>query len=93
MAHNHISGVGLPSKDDFDATEEVEAALRLIDVPLVDHLIYDGKNDFVSFAQSGNLKNEKPRYSVQLRDSEEEIDLTASMDRFRKMLAENVKKE
>lgn len=56
MAHNHPSGVALPSQEDFATTRQIAQALRTIDVPLADHIIVaDG--DYVSFAQSGYLNN------------------------------------
>ncbi|MBP3300008.1 MAG: DNA repair protein RadC [Clostridia bacterium] len=93
LAHNHLSGVSLPSQEDFNATDEVEAALSLIDIPLVDHLIFDGKNDFVSFAQSGNLRTDRPKFSVLLRDSADVTDVTDFMARYQKLLADIVKKK
>lgn len=54
LAHNHPSGVALPSKDDITATRQAETALRLVDVTLLDHLIFaDG--EFVSLRESGSL--------------------------------------
>ena len=52
LAHNHPSGVALPSRADEIATDQVKAALEAIQVRLEDHIIVaDG--DFVSFSQSG----------------------------------------
>ena len=54
LAHNHPSGVAMPSQDDRDATDRARAALAAIDVILSDHIIVaDG--DYISFAQSGYL--------------------------------------
>lgn len=54
LAHNHPSGVALPSDADFAATAQVQAALAAVGVSLSDHIIVaDG--DFVSLAQSGYL--------------------------------------
>ena len=39
MAHNHPSGVILPSKKDTEATVAVKNALALVDIRLVDHVI------------------------------------------------------
>ncbi len=56
LAHNHPSGVALPSQEDLATTRQIVQALRTIDVPLADHIIVaDG--DYVSFAQSGYLTN------------------------------------
>lgn len=52
LAHNHPSGVALPSAEDQVTTKRIFAALQLVDVVLVDHVIVaDG--DYVSMAQSG----------------------------------------
>lgn len=54
LAHNHPSGVALPSEDDYTATERARAALETIGVQLTDHIIVaDG--DYVSMADSGYL--------------------------------------
>ncbi len=51
IAHNHPSGVALPSVDDLEATTNVKNALNLIGVRLLDHYIV-ADNDCVSLAQS-----------------------------------------
>ncbi len=51
IAHNHPSGVALPSKDDMNTTANVKSALDLIGVKLLDHFIV-ADNDCVSLAQS-----------------------------------------
>ena len=54
LAHNHPSGVALPSQEDYAATDRVQAALATIGVELADHIIVaDG--DYVSMADSGFL--------------------------------------
>lgn len=54
LAHNHPSGIALPSREDYAATDRVRLALEAIGVRLVDHIIVaDG--DFVSMADSGYL--------------------------------------
>ena len=55
LAHNHPSGIALPSAEDIAATARAKAALETISVALVDHMIIaDG--DFVSLQQSGYLQ-------------------------------------
>ena len=55
LAHNHPSGIALPSRDDFATTEQAIAALNTIGVRLLDHIIVaDG--DYVSMADSGFLE-------------------------------------
>ncbi len=51
IAHNHPSGVALPSVDDLRATANIKNALNLIGVRLLDHYIV-ADNDCVSLAQS-----------------------------------------
>ncbi len=54
LAHNHPSGVALPSQEDYAATDRAKAALQTIGVELADHIIVaDG--DYVSMADSGFL--------------------------------------
>ena len=54
LAHNHPSGVALPSQEDLNATIQVAEALGLIHVTLLDHIVV-ADNDYVSIAQSGIL--------------------------------------
>ena len=52
LAHNHPSGVAIPSGDDISATRMVAGALNAVDVILADHMVFaDG--DYVSMALSG----------------------------------------
>ena len=51
LAHNHVSGIALPSPEDVNTTDVVRAALAPRGVRLVDHLVFvDG--DMVSIRQS-----------------------------------------
>ncbi len=52
LAHNHPSGLALPSADDVQTTQRVAAALAAVEIPLADHIIV-ADDDFVSLAQSG----------------------------------------
>lgn len=54
LAHNHPSGVALPSQEDHAATLRVKAALEAVDVRLEDHVVV-ADHDFISFSQSGFL--------------------------------------
>lgn len=52
LAHNHPSGVALPSGEDVQTTCRIAAALQAVDVHLADHIVVaDG--DYVSMVQSG----------------------------------------
>ena len=55
LAHNHPSGVALPSQEDYAVTKRVQMALETISVELADHIIVADR-DFVSFADSGYLQ-------------------------------------
>jgi DNA repair protein RadC len=55
LAHNHPSGLAIPSQEDVYATRRLAVALDAVDVILADHLVIsDG--DFVSMVQSGYYK-------------------------------------
>lgn len=54
LAHNHPSGVAEPSSADRSITQELIAALRLIDVRVLDHLVI-GAGSVVSMAERGLL--------------------------------------
>nr|WP_325179971.1 DNA repair protein RadC [uncultured Oscillibacter sp.] len=54
LAHNHPSGVALPSQEDHAATLRVKAALEAVEVRLEDHIVV-ADYDFISFSQSGFL--------------------------------------
>ncbi len=51
LAHNHVSGIALPSPEDMNTTNVVRIALEPLGVRLVDHLVFvDG--DLVSIRES-----------------------------------------
>lgn len=52
LAHNHPSGVAVPSGEDVQTTRRIAAALAAVDVHLVDHIVV-ADEDYVSMAQSG----------------------------------------
>ena len=52
IAHNHISGIALPSYEDEVTTKKVRNALGIVGVRLLDHIVVAG-DDFVSMADSG----------------------------------------
>ena len=52
LAHNHPSGLALPSHEDIATTRRLAAALDGVDITLADHVVVaDG--DYVSLVQSG----------------------------------------
>ena len=55
LAHNHPSGIALPSSEDVQTTHRVAAALDTVDIILADHIIV-ADDDFVSLLQSGKYR-------------------------------------
>lgn len=55
LAHNHPSGIALPSKEDIDLTIRLRDALDVVGILLADHLIV-ADDDFVSMKDSGYLR-------------------------------------
>lgn len=51
IAHNHLSGFALPSKQDLVTTQNIYNALKLINVRLIDHIII-AENDSISLKDS-----------------------------------------
>lgn len=52
LAHNHPSGLALPSLADIESTKSVSSALSLVGVQLLDHIVV-ADDDYVSMLQSG----------------------------------------
>ena len=52
LAHNHPSGLALPSSDDIQTTLRLAKAMDAVEITLADHIVV-ADNDFVSMAQSG----------------------------------------
>lgn len=52
MAHNHPSGIAIPSPEDIQTTRRVALALQAVEIVLVDHLVM-AEGDYVSMVQSG----------------------------------------
>ena len=51
LAHNHPSGIAIPSKEDIDTTERLAKALGAMDIILADHVVV-ADDDYVSLVQS-----------------------------------------
>ena len=62
LAHNHPRGITLPSSSDMAVTREIYRALRLVNIQLLEHLIF-ADNEFLSFVQSNYM--DRIRQSVQ----------------------------
>ena len=75
LVHNHPSGELQPSEEDKDSTDRLIQACKLMDVPIVDHMIIT-ETSFYSFKNSGLLdeleKSEKhvPNYILKERYEE-----------------------
>ena len=52
LAHNHPSGLALPSAEDICTTKRLGMALNTVEIQLVDHIVV-ADDEFVSMAQSG----------------------------------------
>lgn len=52
LAHNHPSGVAVPSVEDRYTTKKLAMSLEAVEIELVDHLVV-ADDDFVSMRQSG----------------------------------------
>ncbi|MBE6943650.1 MAG: DNA repair protein RadC [Ruminococcaceae bacterium] len=52
LAHNHPSGVALPSSDDVATTKLIARSLGAVGITLMDHIVI-AEDDYVSMAMSG----------------------------------------
>lgn len=55
--HNHPSGDCDPSAEDRKMTRRMEECGRILDLPLVDHIVLGSQGWFMSFAELGLLEN------------------------------------
>ena len=52
LAHNHPSGIAVPSNDDIHTTRRLAMALSAVEIQLVDHIVV-AEDEYVSMVQSG----------------------------------------
>ena len=52
LAHNHPSGIAVPSNEDIQTTQRIAAALYAVEIHLADHIVV-AEGDYVSMIQSG----------------------------------------
>ena len=52
LAHNHPSGIAVPSNEDIQTTQRIAAALYAVEIHLADHIVV-AEGDYVSMVQSG----------------------------------------
>ena len=55
LAHNHTSGIAVPSQEDIRTTRSVAHALDLVGIYLADHIVV-ADDDYVSLAESGLME-------------------------------------
>lgn len=55
LAHNHPSGLAIPSNDDIQTTYRIAQALDAVDIQLVDHLVFT-EDDYISMNLSGYFR-------------------------------------
>ena len=60
LAHNHPSGLAIPSGEDIQTTRRVALALDAVEIGLVDHIIV-ADNDWVSLVQSELYRQDECR--------------------------------
>lgn len=60
LAHNHPSGLALPSAEDIQTTKRLALALAAVDIILADHLIF-ADEEFVSLVQSGKYSPQRSK--------------------------------
>ena len=54
LAHNHPSGNVKPSTEDINTTAKITKAAKLLDISVLDHIIYTRENCY-SFADDGQI--------------------------------------
>ena len=55
LAHNHPSGVALPSAEDEESTRRLAETMKLVGVVVSDHIVMAG-GDYVSMRECGMLR-------------------------------------
>lgn len=53
MAHNHPSGVLKASEEDINFTKKVDAAAEILEIKLIDHIIFSKDGSYLSFMLEG----------------------------------------
>lgn len=55
LAHNHVSGALTPSQQDIDITKRLVQAGKIIDIQIIDHIIFHPAHGHYSFSDEGML--------------------------------------
>ena len=58
--HNHPTGDVMPSKEDYDMTNNLVQVGQLLGIPLIDHIII-GKHQYYSFFENGDINSKLVR--------------------------------
>lgn len=71
IAHNHPSGIALPSEADYKTTDFLRMFISDSGGRMVDHLIFDGRGDFVSLGESKQMDGQN-RFYYEVRQVKDE---------------------
>lgn len=71
LVHNHVSGCLEPSKQDIAITDKLYRVCKLMDIPILDHIIIGNGKDYYSFKEEQMM----PILGLDLAISMEELDL------------------
>lgn len=63
LAHNHPSGLALPSGEDVHTTWRIARALNTVEITLADHIIV-ADDDYTSLVQSGHYRPEDVKMEI-----------------------------
>lgn len=63
LGHNHPSNQALPSKSDLTFTKKIFEISRMMEIPLLDHIIFT-QNSYYSMADYGHFKKWKKKVIV-----------------------------
>jgi DNA repair protein RadC len=55
LVHNHPSGQNKPSQEDINITRKIVDAGKILNIPVLDHLIISGRTSYFSFSDDGIL--------------------------------------
>ena len=69
IVHNHPSGDLKPSQEDVQVTDQMMQVCRLIDIPLLDHIIVGGDNrDYFSFKEKKLLPDKNLSFKTDIQE-------------------------
>lgn len=98
IAHNHPSGIAMPSAEDLKFTMELRRVLHFLNIYLFDHIIV-GSNDCFSFEQFNLFRElekeqvEKEKRAQEIIDADEKRKIRERKERQEKRAAAKKKKE